>query len=113
MQVIVCDHANLPDSWFEEAVGQNDWREGRKLIPDAWIKIRNPASGMGRGHDSRVPTGRHDEAVRRHSWMRPFSLSEDGDVGRHAVGTTGGVRPPVCFDRVLRLGHRRTTAVSI
>ncbi len=38
MQVIVCDHANLPDPWFQEAVGQNNWREGRKLIPDDWIQ---------------------------------------------------------------------------
>jgi hypothetical protein len=38
MQVIVCDHANLPDPWFQESVGHNNWREGRKLIPDAWIE---------------------------------------------------------------------------
>jgi hypothetical protein len=37
LQVIVCDHANLPDPWFQEAVAENNWREGRKLIPDAWI----------------------------------------------------------------------------
>ena len=38
MQVIVCDHANLPDPWFQESVGHNNWRERRKLIPDAWIE---------------------------------------------------------------------------
>jgi hypothetical protein len=38
VQVIVCDHANLPDPWFQDAVRQNNWREGRKLIPDAWIE---------------------------------------------------------------------------
>jgi len=38
MQIIVCDHANLPDPWFQDAVGQNNWREGRKLIPDTWIE---------------------------------------------------------------------------
>lgn len=42
MQVIVCDHANLPDPWFKEAVGHNNWREGRKLIPDAWIEQAQP-----------------------------------------------------------------------
>jgi Protein of unknown function (DUF3732) len=42
MQVIVCDHANLPDPWFQKAVGHNNWREGRKLIPDAWIEQRQP-----------------------------------------------------------------------
>jgi hypothetical protein len=42
MQVIVCDHANLPDPWFQEAVGHSNWREGRKLIPDAWIEQAQP-----------------------------------------------------------------------
>jgi len=28
MQIIVCDHANLDDPWFQEAVGENNWREG-------------------------------------------------------------------------------------
>jgi hypothetical protein len=36
MQVIVCDHANLAASWFQDAVVHN-WRDGEKLIPDAWI----------------------------------------------------------------------------
>jgi Protein of unknown function (DUF3732) len=37
MQIIVCDHANLPDQWFQNAVVHN-WRDGRKLIPDSWIQ---------------------------------------------------------------------------
>ena len=36
MQIIVPDHANLPEPWFQEAVRTN-WRDGRKLIPDEWI----------------------------------------------------------------------------
>jgi hypothetical protein len=43
MQIIVCDHANLPDTWFQEAVADNNWREGRKLIPDSWIDQAPPA----------------------------------------------------------------------
>lgn len=35
-QIIVCDHANLPDSWFQSAVRQN-WRGGEKLIPASWL----------------------------------------------------------------------------
>jgi hypothetical protein len=35
-QIIVCDHANLPEEWFQDAV-QHNWREGRKLIPQEWI----------------------------------------------------------------------------
>jgi hypothetical protein len=36
LQIIVCDHANLPDTWFQESVIEN-WRHGKRLIPDDWI----------------------------------------------------------------------------
>lgn len=36
MQVIISDHANLPDPWFQESVVEN-WRDGRKLIPIEWL----------------------------------------------------------------------------
>jgi Protein of unknown function (DUF3732) len=36
MQIIVCDHANLPDPWFQDAVRHN-WRDGEALIPALWI----------------------------------------------------------------------------
>lgn len=36
MQVIVCDHANLDEEWFQESVVHN-WRNGQKLIPQEWI----------------------------------------------------------------------------
>ena len=35
-QIIVCDHANLPEDWFQDAVSHN-WRDGEKLIPQEWI----------------------------------------------------------------------------
>lgn len=35
-QIIVCDHANLPQKWFQDSVAHN-WRDGRKLIPRDWI----------------------------------------------------------------------------
>ena len=35
MQIIVCDHANLPEPWFQSAVRHN-WR-GNALIPVTWI----------------------------------------------------------------------------
>jgi Protein of unknown function (DUF3732) len=35
-QVIVCDHANLPEPWFQDSVRHN-WRGGRKLIPQDWL----------------------------------------------------------------------------
>ncbi|MEY9842683.1 hypothetical protein ABH941_007973 [Streptacidiphilus sp. EB103A] len=35
MQVIVCDHVDLTDPWFQESIVQN-WRDGRKLIPQEW-----------------------------------------------------------------------------
>jgi hypothetical protein len=36
MQVISCDHANLQEDWFQEAVVEN-WRGGIKLIPESWM----------------------------------------------------------------------------
>ncbi len=35
MQIIVTDHANLTDSWFQQAVLEN-WRTGRALLPQSW-----------------------------------------------------------------------------
>lgn len=35
LQIIVCDHANLADPWFQAAVVEN-WRNGLALIPDDW-----------------------------------------------------------------------------
>lgn len=35
-QIVVCDHANLADGWFQDAVVAN-WRDGEKLIPLDWI----------------------------------------------------------------------------
>ena len=37
MQIIVCDHANLLDPWFQDAVMHN-WRHGEKLVSEAWIE---------------------------------------------------------------------------
>lgn len=36
-QVIVCDHADLPEAWFAEAVRYR-WRGGESLIPADWIR---------------------------------------------------------------------------
>ncbi|MGW2183107.1 DUF3732 domain-containing protein [Streptomyces sp. NPDC001732] len=36
LQIIVSDHANLDESWFQDSVRHN-WRGGRKLIPQTWI----------------------------------------------------------------------------
>lgn len=35
-QVIVCDHADLPEQWFQDAV-RHRWRGGVKLIPADWF----------------------------------------------------------------------------
>ncbi|WP_269303663.1 DUF3732 domain-containing protein [Aeromicrobium sp. HA] len=35
LQIIVCDHANLADDWFQDAVVDN-WRNGVALIPNDW-----------------------------------------------------------------------------
>ena len=39
-QVIVCDHADLPESWFNQAVRER-WRHGDKLIPVTWLEAAN------------------------------------------------------------------------
>ena len=36
MQVIVTDHANIDEPWFQESIAER-WREGVALIPDSWI----------------------------------------------------------------------------
>jgi Protein of unknown function (DUF3732) len=40
-QVVVCDHANLDEPWFQEAITEN-WRSGAQpipqLVPAAWIE---------------------------------------------------------------------------
>jgi hypothetical protein len=35
-QIIVCDHADLPEDWFKDAV-RHRWRDGVKLIPADWL----------------------------------------------------------------------------
>jgi hypothetical protein len=37
MQIIVSDHANLSETWFQEAI-QHQWRNGIKLVPLAWTE---------------------------------------------------------------------------
>lgn len=36
LQIIVLDHANLDNQWFQDAVVEN-WRDGRALVPQDWI----------------------------------------------------------------------------
>jgi hypothetical protein len=36
LQVVVCDHANLADEWFQDALIDN-WRNGIALIPTDWL----------------------------------------------------------------------------
>lgn len=40
MQVIVCDHANLNEPWFQDAIIEN-WRGGAGLIPESWRPADN------------------------------------------------------------------------
>lgn len=36
-QIIVTEHANLEESWFQESLVEEPWRNGRALIPYSWI----------------------------------------------------------------------------
>lgn len=37
-QIIVTEHANLPERWYQESLVEPPWREGRALIPQEWLK---------------------------------------------------------------------------
>jgi hypothetical protein len=37
LQVIVTEHANLPDDWFQNCLVEPPWRDGRALIPSDWL----------------------------------------------------------------------------
>ena len=37
-QIIVTEHANLPESWYQESLVEAPWRDGRALIPKEWLK---------------------------------------------------------------------------
>ncbi len=45
-QVIVTDHANINESWFQDCVIER-WREGRKLIPPEWDTIADQGQPEG------------------------------------------------------------------
>ncbi|MFD4612738.1 DUF3732 domain-containing protein [Streptomyces sp. NPDC058440] len=47
LQIIVSDHANLDEPWFQESVRHN-WRGGRKLIPQAWIEQAGQTGDTGK-----------------------------------------------------------------
>ncbi len=36
LQIVVPDHANLPDDWFQRALVEN-WRNGNALVPQDWL----------------------------------------------------------------------------
>ncbi|RQV78354.1 DUF3732 domain-containing protein [Burkholderia anthina] len=37
-QIIVTEHANLPDDWYQKSLVEQPWRDGRALIPRDWLK---------------------------------------------------------------------------
>ena len=37
-QIIVTEHANLPDQWYQDSLVEQPWRDGRALIPADWIE---------------------------------------------------------------------------
>jgi hypothetical protein len=36
VQIIVCDHANFTDEWFQDCLVEN-WRDGKALVPRNWL----------------------------------------------------------------------------
>jgi hypothetical protein len=39
-QLIVTEHANLRDSWFQEALVEEPWAKPPALVPDGWPVLR-------------------------------------------------------------------------
>lgn len=37
-QIIITEHANLPDDWYQKSLVEEPWRGGRALIPRDWLK---------------------------------------------------------------------------
>jgi len=37
LQIILMDHADLKEPWFEDAAVER-WRRGNKLIPESWLR---------------------------------------------------------------------------
>lgn len=37
-QIIVTEHANLPEKWYQDSLVEPPWRDGRALIPKDWLK---------------------------------------------------------------------------
>jgi len=40
MQVIITEHADINESWFQDAVAER-WRQGKKLVPDDWPRDKD------------------------------------------------------------------------
>jgi len=38
LQIIVTEHANLPDDWFQNSLVEDPWHNGRALIPESWLQ---------------------------------------------------------------------------
>ena len=43
-QIIVLEHANLEDTRFQEALVDEPWIGGRKLIPESWYFVKQSIS---------------------------------------------------------------------
>lgn len=37
-QIIVTEHANLPEQWFQDSLVESPWRDGSALIPFDWVE---------------------------------------------------------------------------
>jgi hypothetical protein len=46
LQVIITDHADLSDGWFQQAIVEK-WRGGNKLVPNDWLTGTTGHEGAG------------------------------------------------------------------
>jgi len=40
LQVIITDHADIDEPWFQNAVGKNKWRGDNALVPKHWYEVK-------------------------------------------------------------------------
>src|SRR5713101_4532373 len=77
LQIIVPDHANLPDDWFQHALVEN-WRNGKALVPQDWL-----TDGEKRSSRCSIKTGVGAFATSSASaGSSPRSLSVSGWIPR-------------------------------
>jgi Protein of unknown function (DUF3732) len=63
LQVIITDHADLNEQWFQDAIADTKWRNGNALIPADWIEEEVPGAASGTDDEASPLTGGSDDGT--------------------------------------------------